>query len=783
MPIIELKGRILPDGIGNKAGSLLQLIKWGYPVPRTWVCTWFVYERYLAGDSQVLSELEYALEKVIIKGKKYAVRSSTNLEDDKEFSFAGQFRTELEIEGAKGILNAIISIWEDASKTLQKAYNLELPHRTEALKVAVIIQEYIVPVFSGVSFSIDPVTGQNQTIIEGVRGSGEQLVQQGATPFRWVFKQYKPVTSPDEGSVNNLPAKEIAGATSRLAKKMCKPIDLEWVYDGKIFFWLQMREITGLHKANVYSNKVSREMLPGMIKPLVFAVNIPLVTQAHIRLLMNITGKLEIQPETLVRSFYYRAYFNMGQLGNIFESFGLPADSAESMMGVRAEGQKSSHQPSFRMLKHLFRVFRFIPKMLRHGSILKKKFFPLEARIKSFDRLSVEKMSASEVMEKYDYFFRINQEIAYYNTLTPILNYIYNSLLKRKLKKSGIIYEELDFTPDPSIGESIDPNHYLKSIHKKICDLPDAQRTRLNQVSFHDPGFTDEFPWLHGDIENFLADFGHFSESGNDFSVPPWRENPDLILKMITQMGSLQSEGSARVRISDLKLPRLKKISLIRSFRRAAKYRYYRDRVSSAYTYGYGLFRDLFLRIGRILHTRGIIGDPADVFYLNLQEVKQAILTKDEQEKVSYGEWIESRKKEMSSYCDIVLPSVIYGDETPPPESSHSIKYDGIAASPGYYTGKCVIVKGFLDFDRVSKGDIIVIPYSDVGWTPVFVRAGAIIAESGGILSHSSIVARELNIPAIVSVENACLIPEGTKLSVDGYKGRIHVINECDSII
>ena len=83
------------------------------------------------------------------------------------------------------------------------------------------------------------------------------------------------------------------------------------------------------------------------------------------------------------------------------------------------------------------------------------------------------------------------------------------------------------------------------------------------------------------------------------------------------------------------------------------------------------------------------------------------------------------------------------------------------------------MVKGIQDFTKVNHGDVLVIPYSDVGWTPLFARAGAVVAESGGLLSHSSIVAREYNIPAVVSVEGATLMPDETTVTVDGHKGEV----------
>ena len=100
---------------------------------------------------------------------------------------------------------------------------------------------------------------------------------------------------------------------------------------------------------------------------------------------------------------------------------------------------------------------------------------------------------------------------------------------------------------------------------------------------------------------------------------------------------------------------------------------------------------------------------------------------------------------------------------------------DGTPTSRGRYSGPVRVVQGIQDFPKVQQGDVLVIPYADVGWTPLFARAGAVIAESGGMLSHSSIVAREYHIPAVVSVAHACQLADDTIVSVDGYQGVITV--------
>ncbi len=76
-----------------------------------------------------------------------------------------------------------------------------------------------------------------------------------------------------------------------IEKQFGKPVDLEWVHDGEHLHWVQVREITSFRNLNVYSEKMAREMLPGLIKPLIWSVNIPLVNGAWVRILTELIGK------------------------------------------------------------------------------------------------------------------------------------------------------------------------------------------------------------------------------------------------------------------------------------------------------------------------------------------------------------------------------------------------------------------------------------------------------------------------------------------------------------
>ena len=92
------------------------------------------------------------------------------------------------------------------------------------------------------------------------------------------------------------------------------------------------------------------------------------------------------------------------------------------------------------------------------------------------------------------------------------------------------------------------------------------------------------------------------------------------------------------------------------------------------------------------------------------------------------------------------------------------------------------VVRSTEDFNAVQPGDVIAIPYSDVAWTPLFARAGAVVAEAGGMLSHSSIVAREYGIPCVVSVNGACSPPEKSIVYVDGYQGEVTIVSQEEEV-
>jgi phosphohistidine swiveling domain-containing protein len=203
----------------------------------------------------------------------------------------------------------------------------------------------------------------------------------------------------------------------------------------------------------------------------------------------------------------------------------------------------------------------------------------------------------------------------------------------------------------------------------------------------------------------------------------------------------------------------------------------YRDAVGATWSRSYGLLRGTFLALGSRLATRGLLDRPDDVFFLALEELHA--LATDHRAVPDARALVSRRRIEVAEAADRIVPEVVYGDAFFPRRRGGDprVAFEGIAASRGLACGPARVISGAADFARVTTGDIVIIPFSDVAWNPLFARAAGVVAEeTGGILSHAAIVAREYGIPCVVGVSGACqLIPDGAAVVVDGAAGSVMV--------
>ncbi|MFO7680457.1 MAG: PEP/pyruvate-binding domain-containing protein [Chloroflexota bacterium] len=774
----------IPGHSGGKAEQIQQLMTRGVPVPQTFVCVWDAYENQQQDKTAVLVQLRQELIQIIDPQKAYAIRSSANVEDGLNFSFAGQFISLLNVQGVDNVLDAVQQVW-DSMETVNLDVYVDLANFSkDHLRMAVIIQEMVNPIVSGVSFSKNPITGLDEIVVEAVCGSGVSLVQEGSTPDRWVFKWGDWVEQPEQTSIDEDVIAEVVAQTAKMAKLYGFPLDLEWVYDGTAVYWVQMREITTGGDLSIYSNRISREVLPGLIKPLIWSVNTWMVNSAWIKIFTELIGPNTIKPQDLSKAFYYQAYFSMGTIGRIFAALGMPQETLEVMLGLEGGDQRPKFRPSAKILRHVPRMLTFAIDKLRYSRKLDVFLPEMDQTFKSFGNKSLDEMAEQELLAEIDALCRFTQRAAYANIVGPLLMQLYNGLLRANLQKQGVDYDQFNLSYHLDNIEEYDPNPNLDALYAQYVLLDEPVLAQIEAGNYADFQRMAGIKDLQTAVSAFIDQFGHLSDSGNDFSKRPWREDPDLVLKMIINrrhvdhdslMENYKREGTDKESYhwDTLPISRVTRWRLGWQYQRARQFRYYREAVSFKYTYGYGLLRNYFLALADHLVQRQIIRQPDDIFYLYKSEIEAIV---NENSQIDYQALIEKRKQEIQDAQNIVLPEIIYGDQPPPLETydKDQKRLSGIPTSGGYFQGPVRVIQTISDFDKMAPGAVLVVPFSDVSWTPLFARAGAIIAESGGILSHSSIVAREYKVPAVVSVTGACrILKDDMHVIVDGFKGEI----------
>ena len=193
----------------------------------------------------------------------------------------------------------------------------------------------------------------------------------------------------------------------------------------------------------------------------------------------------------------------------------------------------------------------------------------------------------------------------------------------------------------------------------------------------------------------------------------------------------------------------------------------------------FDIYRKKLLAVGKNLATSKIISKKTDVFWLSLDELANALKTNDNER---LFETIAIRKAEQQNFERLRPPRVMTESGeiiTATSKKTGEIAANvlpGTAVSNGVATGRARIV-----FDpnlvQLEAGDILVAPYTDPGWTPLFMSASALVTEIGGLMTHGTVIAREYGLPAVTCVENATtLIQEGQIIRVDGNSGLIELV-------
>jgi len=292
-------------------------------------------------------------------------------------------------------------------------------------------------------------------------------------------------------------------------------------------------------------------------------------------------------------------------------------------------------------------------------------------------------------------------------------------------------------------------------------------------------------PRLQSGLKSFLARYGFRSIGEIDIGVERWSENPEHILGALANYlrlgddalapdaqfakGRREAEAMIASLLTRVHGPRrailrvvLGRVRALIGDREAPKFHIIRLLATPS--------RELLKPVGRDLVARGRLSDEDDIFFLTLPEARRAAGGEDMRELVAARRATYDRE-----HARRRIPRLLLSDGTDAEAALVSVGEGlrGSPASPGVVSGTARVIRSPAGA-RLEPGEILVAPSTDPGWTPLFLTAGALVMEMGGMMSHGAVVAREYGIPAVVGVAGATeQITTGQRVTVDGSAGTV----------
>jgi pyruvate,water dikinase len=367
--------------------------------------------------------------------------------------------------------------------------------------------------------------------------------------------------------------------------------------------------------------------------------------------------------------------------------------------------------------------------------------------------------------------------------------------------------------PDAPIGAGyrliqgrVDVLHEVELGIERLAELaarsPDLRRAFQGERATPPAELTaiDGGPAFVAALEAFLAQHGHLGHTSVDLSQPSWAEEPTLVIAEVAKRLERPSEPAAERRIrllleadamaDDVRNRLRDRPEDLAEFEAALAlaldigpltetHNYWIDRMSLA------RMRTLALRVGRRLSHEGLVDQPADVEYLSYEEIAELLV-----EPHRVAALVVDRRAEHERQKALVPPRFIGGVD---PEAAAATSHDlppaadgadapvtelcGTGASAGIVRGPARVTLGPDGFDRIQPGDIIISPSTTPSWVPVFTVAAGLVTNTGGILAHAAVVAREFGLPAVVGVAGATSrIPDGAIIEIDGTTGSVRFV-------
>jgi pyruvate,water dikinase len=339
-----------------------------------------------------------------------------------------------------------------------------------------------------------------------------------------------------------------------------------------------------------------------------------------------------------------------------------------------------------------------------------------------------------------------------------------------------------------AVGDLADRARGWPAVAEQLRERADAAAlVRLRDVE-GGPAFLAE-------VEKFLTRYGARCASEIDVTRPRWREQPTLVLQAIggqlrgAELGAHRREHARLAEEAEAAGERLVasvratqggwwKSQVVRRLVRVMRaLMALREHPKFLLVRTLGVLREVILEEAKALQARGLLKDVDDVYFLELPELLRLV-----EDGGSVEGLVASRREEHEHHRQLTPPRVLTSDGEQVSGRRPGVAVPvgalaGSAASAGVAEGPARVV---LDPQTATleKGEVLVAPGTDPGWTPLFLNAAGLVTEVGGLMTHGSVVAREYGIPAVVGVSGATTtIRTGQRVRVHGDLGYVEVLS------
>ena len=759
--------------------------------------------------------------------KAYAVRSSATAEDLPGASFAGQQKTYLNVIGKEPLLDGIRRCWASLFTDRAISYRTKIGFDHREVLLSVVVQEMVFAEMSGIMFTRDPISG-NRTVtsIDASYGLGEALVsglvsadfyqvQSGQIIQKKISHKKLAIYSeprggtitkdltPDLGRAQALPDEriiELWGLGQMIEKHYETSQDIEWAFANDKFYIVQSRPITTLYPIpeapddalHILVSLGHIQMMTAVMKPMaisLFSSLAPIVKAVGSRAYADLTTPFGIR---LVRKRVPMILRRMDeQLGAALEE-----------VLVRPNAKFPRTRIPFRaVLPMIFSVFKTIISNMFFADPIARRDF-----VNRYIEATVGK-SQKEVSRVPDITPNLQHHVIP-ALLKVVPNWVTAELASEIIKKK--LQEWLgDAKAFHALQRSV-PGNVTSDLGLMIGDMADIARensplleylqTATDQTYY--PGL-DNIPHseaFRGSLQQFMRQYGMRCPGEIDISKPRWHETPtsltSAIMSHIRTMGPeehrMRFEAAAREaeQVAEEIIDRVRhkkgwikaKIlrRLIHVYRNLAGLREHHKYMVMQH---FDLYRQRILEASQRLVQSGVLSDASQVFYLTvneLQALEEGTFTEN------LDQLIASRKQQEELNQKMIPPRVMTSQGEVITGRTRDVNAPqgaliGTPVSTGVVQGHAKVVLKPEDA-QLNPGEIMIAPFTDPGWTPLFYSAAGLVMEVGGMMTHGAVVAREYGIPSVVGIDHATeIIKDGAYIRVDGTHGYVQILKQDSS--